>query len=233
MFRRQPIEKKRHVVLAIKTTNSHQYNPVEGDRLTQIACVEMVNGELTGNNFNAFVRITDADLFEAAKAIYRDNLSHEAANELIHHLDTAPDFQKTQADLLAYLSRHPDTKIIVHYKKYVLDFLRQAMDAKGMEALEKFPMENMISKSAKMAKSGLYLGGRYGSELKSGKEKVSNSRAFYKFDMICQEYDVSTRLRTDFSAIQDAEMLARAEKNRLAKKRQHKESEAAAAIKYK
>lgn len=221
MFARKKSAKKRHVVMAIKTTNFHQYNPEEGDKLTQIACVEMIDGELTGNDFTAYVKLTDADMFEAAKKLYREKLDRPAADELITNMASAQDFAKTQAELLAYLARDADTKIIVHYKKYVLDFLRKTMDATGVEALEKLPMENMISKASKMAKAGLYQGGRYASEVKTGKEKVADTRSFYKFDMICNEYGVSTRLRTDFSAKQDAEMLAKAERARLVKKQQH------------
>lgn len=221
MFRKNSkktdITKGRHVVLTIKTTG---FKPEEGDCLTQIACVEMINGKLTKNDFSSYVKVTDQQKFKECKKLYRETkkLKSDDAEELIVELESAPEFKDVEKKLLAYLNEDANTKIIVHFKKYVLDFMRAQLSKEGLEAFSKFKMENMISKAADMSHQGEYHGGTYPKQVSNDREKHLPGRTFYKFEQICKEFDVSTRLRTGFDAEQDANMLARAEHNRLTMK---------------
>lgn len=218
MFRQNPkktdITKGRHVVLTIKTTG---FKPEDGDCLTQIACVEMINGKLTKNDFSSYVKVTDQEKFKECKKLYRETnkLKSDDAEELIVELASAPAFKDVEKKLLAYLNQDANTKIIVHFKKYVLDFMRAQLTKEGLEVFSKFPMENMMSKAAKLSHQGEYHGGTYPKQVSNDREKHLPGRTFYKFEQICKEFDVSTRLRTGFDAEQDANMLARAEHNRL------------------
>lgn len=221
MFRKNSkktdMTKGRHVVLAIKSTG---FKPEEGHVLTQIACVEMINGKLTKNDFSSFIKVTDNKQLDACKTLYRttDKLKSDDAEELIVNLESAPAFKEVQAKLLAYLNQDANTKIIVHFKKYVLDFMRAQLTKEGLETFSKFPMENMMSKAAKLSHQGEYHGGTYPKQVSNDREKHLPGRTFYKFEQICKEFDVSTRRRTGFDAEQDANMLARAEHNRLTMK---------------
>ena len=141
----------RSVVLVIKTTNSHNYNPKEGDRITQIACVEMMNGNLTGKEFNAFINPNNQQLLTACGENYRQNLRQDEATALLSNVTNAPTFKDIQPLLLAFISHDPKTTIIVHQKKHALHFLRHELDAHGNNELVKFPMESMISKSAELS----------------------------------------------------------------------------------
>lgn len=210
MFRK--INKKRHVVLAIKTTGFDK----EIDCMTQIACVEMKDGKLTGKTYQTYLRIDDDALREKCEALYLEKLTPADANKLIEGLQAAPQFSDIEKELLEFLSKD-NAKVIVHYKKHVLDFLRAAMSEQGLEKLNSLRMENMISKVTKLSKQGDYHAGQYPAEVDGKKPNYKNQQARKRFDDVCSELGVSTRRRTGYDAMQDADMLARAERARLQK----------------
>lgn len=187
------MDKKRHVVLAIKTTGSKDrgYDPAE-NQITEIACVEMKDGKTTGQTFE-----------------------HRGVFD-----------PKAQAEFLAFINKEADTKIIVHYKKFVLDFLRHELSEEGNRALATFTtrsknkkdrMENMISKAARLAKDGKYVEGAVPFQVENDKQKLMPSRKFYQFTQVCEGMGVHTRTyqAETATAMQEAEMLAKAEYNRL------------------
>lgn len=224
MFLRKsvPATHQRVIVLSIKTTHAHEYKPEAGDRLTQIACMEMLNGEITNKKFVRFLNPNSPELTahyqqSLATAVANKKLAQKEADILLHHFNRAPSLQTIQNELLAFLAAEANTTILVHYKKHVLNFLRFELNDEGKATLAKLEenMVDMISLAAQLAKRGLYFAGRYPERLVSGKETLSDERTFYQFDQICSELKVHVRRRTGFSAEQDALLLAQAEHNRL------------------
>lgn len=183
--RPQPIERQRYIVIAIKTTNEHNYDPEAGDRMTQLAYVEMINGKATGREL---------------------------------HLDLNPEentLRNQQETLFAFLGNSEATQLLVHYKKYVLDFLRHEMDDQGREKLRAFDMDSMISYAADLSRKGLYFAGKYPQQIETNREKISQERPRYTLEEICKELKVSVRNRNVHSALCDARLIAKAETNRL------------------
>lgn len=197
------MEKKRHVVLAIKTTANKErgYSP-KNNKITEVACLEMVNGKATGGRFHSHGDFDDV----------------------------------SQSEFLDFLQSDPNTKIIVHFKKFVLDFLRHELSEEGNDVLAKFSprsehrqrgqkdrMENMISKASQLAKDGKYIEGRVPFQIEHDKQKLMPGRAFYNLKQVCTGMGVNT---THYhpetaTAMQEAELLVKAEYNRL----QHVKSE--------
>lgn len=184
--RPQPIERQRYVVIGIKTTNEHNYDPAAGDRMTQLSCVEMINGRATGNEF--YIHLDDP-----------------AKNKLTSH----------QAAFFDFLGDSAETRLLVHFKKYVLDFLRYEMDDQGREKLRSFEMDNMISNAAELSHRKLYFAGKYPDKIETNRERILQERPRYTLEEICKELKVSVRNRNVHSALCDAQLIAKAETNRL------------------
>lgn len=97
----------RHIILDTETTG---LNPRIGNRIVEIGCVEMLNRQLTGNNFHCYLN-PERESEEGALAV--------------HGLTTAflsdkPKFAAVAADFLAYIN---GAEIIIHNAPFDVAFL--------------------------------------------------------------------------------------------------------------
>lgn len=226
MFDRQPAipyqpipYQNRIVVISIKTSQQKGFAPKNGDRITQIACQEILDGKVTRKQFFSYVKPEDPELVEACNKHYQEcgasrRLKKSQADTLIKGMENAPYFKDIQNELLKFLNQ-PNTSLLAHTKKYVLDFLRHSLDEAGNQILQQIEMVDMASNMAALSHQNLYAGGRYPRILTTGKETLAKTRSFYKFEDICSEMGVHFRNRSGYDAKQDALLLAKAECNRL------------------
>ena len=155
-------EHPRKIMIIIKSTGFYKFKPEDGDRLTEIACIETLHGEPTGQAFHAFIRLEDAALqakhFEYCRATLKQKKKTTEGELLCQNLSEARPFSEVQPALLAFLQRNPETTILTHPKGYILDFLRHAMDKAGNEQLVilQNSMIDMRSKAAALSHLGLY-----------------------------------------------------------------------------
>lgn len=97
----------RQIFLDTETTG---LNPRSGDRIIEIGCVELVNRQLTGNNFHKYVN-PERDSEDGALAV------HGLTTEF---LSDKPKFIKIADELRAYLS---GAEIIIHNAPFDVGFL--------------------------------------------------------------------------------------------------------------
>jgi len=231
---RQNYDAKRRIVIAFKTTG---HKPEKGDRMTELACVEMMGLEKTGNNLQTFLYPGD-DLIGKCANEYRncprlrnttraaeytavamngvpgflngggaDMLMEQGAAEfLVSEVTQAPLFPGFEDELMEYLRMHQDTVIITHDMGRLKRFLKAEMSEENWkEFSENYgdPKHGMMQKSHKFRPAGLFPDA-------PGRGWVGG----LDFDAICNEFDVSVRERTHYSAMQDALMLAEVVPNR-------------------
>jgi DNA polymerase-3 subunit epsilon len=97
----------RQIVLDTETTG---LNPRSGDRIIEIGCVELVNRQLTGNNFHSYIN-PERDSEEGALAV------HGLTTEF---LSDKPKFAEIAAELRDYIA---DAEIIIHNAPFDVGFL--------------------------------------------------------------------------------------------------------------
>jgi DNA polymerase-3 subunit epsilon len=97
----------RQIVLDTETTG---LNPRSGDRIIEVGCVEIVNRQLTGNNFHTYIN-PERDSEEGALAV------HGLTTEF---LSDKPKFAEIAAELRDYVR---DAEIIIHNAPFDLAFL--------------------------------------------------------------------------------------------------------------
>lgn len=97
----------RQIVLDTETTG---LNPRSGDRIIEVGCVEIVNRQLTGNNFHTYIN-PERDSEEGALAV------HGLTTEF---LSDKPKFAEIAAELRDYVR---DADIIIHNAPFDLAFL--------------------------------------------------------------------------------------------------------------
>lgn len=97
----------RQIVLDTETTG---LNPRSGDRIIEVGCVEIVNRQLTGNNFHVYIN-PERDSEEGALAV------HGLTTEF---LSDKPKFAEIAAELRDYVR---DAEIIIHNAPFDLAFL--------------------------------------------------------------------------------------------------------------
>lgn len=107
----------REIVFDTETTG---LDPVSGDRLVEIGCVEMVNRVVTGNSFHAYFNPQRAMPVEA---------------ERVHGLSSAfladkPLFAERAAELLAFIG---DSPLVAHNAQFDFGFLNHELAACGHE----------------------------------------------------------------------------------------------------
>lgn len=227
-----PMNTKRRVTIAIKTTGE---KPENGDRITEIACVEMMDLENTGNNFQTFLfpgnRLMDkcakdymsarslADNTTAAEyTIYSmkrapgftgvdaNQIAEEGVPEfLMDALNEAPEFYEIEDELMQYLRMNPDTVVITHDMGRLKRFLRNEMSEQNWAEFEKRFHDPKHGMMQKVHK------------FRPAGLFPPTTGAWSKglgFDAICEHFDVPMDGRTYFSAMQDALMLAAVVRNR-------------------
>jgi DNA polymerase-3 subunit epsilon len=97
----------RQIVLDTETTG---LNPRSGDRVIEIGCVELINRQLTGNNFHTYLN-PERDSEEGALAV------HGLTTEF---LSDKPKFAEIADALRAYVA---DAEIIIHNAPFDVGFL--------------------------------------------------------------------------------------------------------------
>lgn len=101
----------RQIVLDTETTG---LEPKQGHRIIEIGCVEMIDRQLTGNNFHQYLqpdREIDAEAIEV----------HGITNE---HLADKPRFADIADDMVAYLG---DAELVIHNAPFDVGFLNHEL----------------------------------------------------------------------------------------------------------
>lgn len=106
----------RQIVLDTETTG---LNPRSGDRIIEVGCVEIVNRQLTGNNFHSYIN-PERDSEEGALAV------HGLTTEF---LSDKPKFAEVANELCDYVR---GAEIIIHNAPFDLAFLDAEFDRLGL-----------------------------------------------------------------------------------------------------
>jgi DNA polymerase-3 subunit epsilon len=101
----------RQIILDTETTG---LEPKEGHRIIEIGCVEMINRQLTGNNFHQYLQ-PDREIDAGAIEV------HGITNEF---LADKPRFEDIVEDLLAYLH---GAELIIHNAPFDIGFLNHEL----------------------------------------------------------------------------------------------------------
>src|SRR3954470_4777829 len=97
----------RQIFLDTETTG---LNPRSGDRIIEVGCVELVNRQLTGNNFHSYIN-PQRDSEDGALAV------HGLTTEF---LSDKPKFAEIAAELRDYIS---GAEVIIHNAPFDIGFL--------------------------------------------------------------------------------------------------------------
>lgn len=221
------IEAKRRIVIAIKTSG---YEPKDGDRITEIAAVEMMGFDKTGNNFHTFVNPGEGILRKCAKEykstgkLKADTDASEQTVEAMRHVPRL--FTSTEREVIetvgmpVYLTeslRHAPAfeAIENNLMKYLRMYPDTVIITHDIGRLKKFFRNEMTTENWEELEKRFH-------DTKHGMmQKVHKMRpaGLYpksdgvwskglKFDDICKHFGVSGDGRTYYSAMQDALMLA-------------------------
>lgn len=106
----------RQIILDTETTG---LNPRSGDRIIEIGCVEVLNRQLTGNNFHCYIN-PERDSEEGALAV------HGLTTEF---LSDKPKFAEIADELRDYVK---DAEIIIHNAPFDLAFLDAEFERLGL-----------------------------------------------------------------------------------------------------
>jgi DNA polymerase-3 subunit epsilon len=105
----------RHIILDTETTG---LNPRSGNRIIEIGCVEMLNRQLTGNNFHRYLN-PGRDSEEGALAV------HGLTTEFLRD---KPKFSEIVAEFLDYIN---GAEIIIHNAPFDIGFLDMELGTLG------------------------------------------------------------------------------------------------------
>ena len=98
----------RQIVLDTETTG---LSALDGDRIIEIGCVELLNRKLTGNNRHFYLNPEDRDIHEDAQRVHGISMEF---------LADKPKFAEVAADLLDYLA---GAELIIHNAPFDIGFL--------------------------------------------------------------------------------------------------------------
>lgn len=115
----------REIVLDTETTG---FDPLTGDRLAEIGCLELLNHIPTGKNFHRYLN-PERDMPEAAFRIH--GLSTE-------FLADKPTFASLADDFLAFIE---DSPLVIHNAEFDMKFINWELEKAGKKAL---PMQRAI-----------------------------------------------------------------------------------------
>jgi DNA polymerase-3 subunit epsilon len=115
----------REIVLDTETTG---FDPLTGDRLVEIGCLELVNHIPTGRNFHRYLN-PERDMPEAAFRIH--GLSSE-------FLADKPKFASLADDFLAFIE---DSPLVIHNAEFDMKFINYELEKAGKKAV---PMQRAI-----------------------------------------------------------------------------------------
>lgn len=105
----------RQIVLDTETTG---LNPLEGHRVIEIGCVELINRRLTGNDFHVYIH-PDREVEAEAIAV------HGITNEF---LADQPRFHQIADQFLDYVG---DSELVIHNAPFDVGFLNHELTAHG------------------------------------------------------------------------------------------------------
>ncbi|HEY4319270.1 MAG TPA: DNA polymerase III subunit epsilon [Herbaspirillum sp.] len=111
----------RHIILDTETTG---LSPRSGNRIIEIGCVEMLNRQLTGNNFHRYLN-PDRDSEDGALAV------HGLTTEF---LSDKPRFTDIAAEFLDYIA---GAEIIIHNAPFDVGFLDMELSLLGHPGFHK------------------------------------------------------------------------------------------------
>jgi DNA polymerase III subunit epsilon len=110
----------RQIILDTETTG---IDPRAGNRIIEIGCVEMLNRQLTGNNFHYYVN-PERDSEEGALAVH--GLTTEFLSDKPKFADIANEFREYVAD----------AEVIIHNAPFDIGFLNAEFDRIGIPKFE-------------------------------------------------------------------------------------------------
>jgi DNA polymerase-3 subunit epsilon len=106
----------RQIILDTETTG---LEPKEGHRIIEVGCVEMIDRQLTGNNFHQYLK-PDREIDAGAIEV------HGITNEF---LADKPRFEDIAEDLVAYLE---GAELIIHNAPFDIGFLNHELKRAGV-----------------------------------------------------------------------------------------------------
>lgn len=147
----------RLIVLDTETTG---LSAVDGDRIVELGCVELVNRKLTGNNLHLYFN-PERDSHEEALRV------HGLTTEF---LSDKPKFAEKAQDILAYLQGADE--VIIHNAPFDVGFLNKEFDRLGLAPLKHHV--NAVTDTLVMAKE-LFPGKRNSLDALCDRLEVDNS----------------------------------------------------------
>lgn len=165
----------RQIVLDTETTG---LDPAQGHRIIEIGCVELINRQLTGNNYHQYINPC-REIEDAAIDV------HGITNEF---LVDKPQFQEIANDFESYVN---GAELIIHNAPFDCGFINAelALVASSKKAASKIEKICTITDTLKMAR-----------QLHPGQRN--------NLDALCKRYEVDNSQRTFHGALLDAEILA-------------------------
>ncbi|MDH1701263.1 MULTISPECIES: DNA polymerase III subunit epsilon [Comamonas] len=146
----------RLIVLDTETTG---LSAVDGDRIVELGCVELVNRKLTGNNLHLYFN-PERDSHEEALRV------HGLTTEFLRD---KPKFAEKAQDILAYLQ---DAELIIHNAPFDVGFLNKELDRLGLKPLKSYV--SAVTDTLAMAKE-LFPGKRNSLDALCDRLEVDNS----------------------------------------------------------
>lgn len=107
----------REIIFDTETTG---LDPVTGDRMVEIGCIEMVNRVLTGNNFHAYFN-PERDMPSEAEKVHGLSISF---------LSDKPLFRESAGELLEFLG---DSPLVAHNAQFDFGFLNHELCLCGFD----------------------------------------------------------------------------------------------------
>jgi DNA polymerase-3 subunit epsilon len=110
----------REIVFDTETTG---LNPMDGDRVVEIAAVELVNGSITNNNFHVYIN-PERDMPDSAFKVHGISLEF---------LADKPKFENVVEGFLKFIGEDP---IVAHNAEFDLKFINAELARIGLVALD-------------------------------------------------------------------------------------------------
>ena len=169
----------RQIILDTETTG---LNARSGDRIIEVGCVELLNRQLTGNNFHRYIN-PERDSEEGALAV------HGLTTEF---LADKPKFAEIAGEMLDYLK---DAELIIHNAPFDVGFLDMELERLGLPPLEKHV--HRITDTLVMAKQ-MYPGKRNSLDSLCDRYEISNAHrtlhgALLDAELLAEVYLAMTR----------------------------------------
>jgi DNA polymerase III subunit epsilon len=152
----------RQIVLDTETTG---LSAIDGDRIIEIGCVELLNRKLTGNNRHFYLHPEEREIHEEALRVHGITLEF---------LADKPKFHAIADDLLDYLQ---GAELVIHNAPFDIGFLNEELRRLGRGKVT--DLVGGVIDTLAMAKE-LYPGKRNGLDALCDRLEVDNSgRAFH------------------------------------------------------